>query len=154
MFPNLMLRNAHIQIVAAMRTYIIGTISAFENVNKSIVHALSLTSLRTRCHPSRLTRSRAFAPQDEGNSACYSKIRHHPHPEVLSRSGHLGAQPQLTLEGWCQSPSDLLPANQLSKNDRSFRERLGCLSLRRAFASIWRIRSRVTENCWPTSSSV
>ncbi len=32
--------------------------------------------------------------------------------------------------------------------------RLGCLSLRSAFASIWRMRSRVTENCWPTSSSV
>jgi hypothetical protein len=29
---------------------------------------------------------------------------------------------------------------------------VGCLSLRNALASIWRIRSRVTENCWPTSS--
>ena len=32
--------------------------------------------------------------------------------------------------------------------------RLGCFSFRSAFASIWRMRSRVTENCWPTSSSV
>ena len=33
-------------------------------------------------------------------------------------------------------------------------ERLGCLSLRSALASICRIRSRVTENCWPTCSNV
>ena len=44
--------------------------------------------------------------------------------------------------------------HQLSKNDRSLRDRDGCLSLRSALASIWRIRSRVTLNCWPTSSSV
>src|SRR5487761_515951 len=44
--------------------------------------------------------------------------------------------------------------HQVSRNERSLRERLGCLSLRSALASIWRIRSRVTENCWPTSSSV
>jgi hypothetical protein len=43
---------------------------------------------------------------------------------------------------------------QLSRNDRSLRERLGCLSFLSALASICRIRSRVTENCWPTSSSV
>src|SRR5688500_5366759 len=44
--------------------------------------------------------------------------------------------------------------DQLSRKLRSLRERLGCLSLRSALASIWRMRSRVTENCWPTSSSV
>src|SRR5262249_5994953 len=33
-------------------------------------------------------------------------------------------------------------------------DRLGCLSLRSALASIWRMGSRVTENWWPTSSSV
>src|SRR5262249_1926559 len=33
-------------------------------------------------------------------------------------------------------------------------DRLGCFSFLSAFASIWRMRSRVTENCWPTSSSV
>src|SRR2546428_12638159 len=33
-------------------------------------------------------------------------------------------------------------------------DRLGCFSFLRALASIWRMRSRVTENCWPTSSSV
>ena len=43
---------------------------------------------------------------------------------------------------------------QLSKNDLSFRLRLGCFSLRSALASIWRMRSRVTLNCWPTSSNV
>ena len=31
---------------------------------------------------------------------------------------------------------------------------LGCLSFLRALASIWRILSRVTENCSPTSSKV
>ena len=45
-------------------------------------------------------------------------------------------------------------AAQVSRNERSLRLRLGCFSLRSAFASIWRIRSRVTENCWPTSSKV
>ena len=37
---------------------------------------------------------------------------------------------------------------------RSTSERLGWRSLRSAFASIRRIRSRVTSNCLPTSSSV
>src|ERR1700709_343797 len=46
------------------------------------------------------------------------------------------------------------PFRQLSRKLRSFRDRLGCFSLRSAFASIWRMRSLVTENCWPTSSSV
>ncbi len=41
-----------------------------------------------------------------------------------------------------------------SKNERSFSDRDGCRSLRSAFASIWRMRSRVTSNCLPTSSSV
>ena len=45
-------------------------------------------------------------------------------------------------------------ANQLSRKVLSALDRLGCLSFRIAFASICRIRSRVTENCWPTSSSV
>jgi len=34
------------------------------------------------------------------------------------------------------------------------RLRLGCFNFRSALASIWRIRSRVTLNCWPTSSKV
>jgi hypothetical protein len=45
-------------------------------------------------------------------------------------------------------------ANQLSRKLLSALDRLGCLSFRIALASICRIRSRVTENCWPTSSSV
>ena len=44
--------------------------------------------------------------------------------------------------------------DQLSRNERSFLDRDGCFNFRSAFASIWRMRSRVTENCWPTSSSV
>ncbi len=43
---------------------------------------------------------------------------------------------------------------QLSRKLLSLRERLGCFSFLSALASIWRMRSRVTENCWPTSSSV
>jgi hypothetical protein len=47
------------------------------------------------------------------------------------------------------------PAAQFpSRNDFSLSERLGWRSLRNALASIWRIRSRVTSNCLPTSSSV
>ena len=37
---------------------------------------------------------------------------------------------------------------------RSRRECRGCASLRSTLASIWRMRSRVTENCFPTSSRV
>ena len=44
--------------------------------------------------------------------------------------------------------------NQLSRKLRSFLLRLGCFSFLSAFASIWRMRSLVTENCCPTSSSV
>ena len=47
-----------------------------------------------------------------------------------------------------------MPPYQLSRKVLRILDRLGCLSLRSAFASIWRMRSRVTENCWPTSSSV
>src|SRR5215475_15696906 len=46
------------------------------------------------------------------------------------------------------------PDDQLSKKLRSFLLLDGCFSLRSVLASIWRMRSRVTENCWPTSSSV
>jgi transposase-like protein len=52
--------------------------------------------------------------------------------------------------GGCPPPR----ITQSSRKLRSFRLRLGCFSLRNAFASIWRMRSRVTLNCWPTSSSV
>ena len=41
-----------------------------------------------------------------------------------------------------------------SRKLRSCSERLGWRSLRSALASIWRMRSRVTSNCLPTSSSV
>ena len=40
------------------------------------------------------------------------------------------------------------------KKSRSFRLRLGCRSRPNAWASIWRMRSRVTPNFLPTSSSV
>src|SRR5258708_4788160 len=44
--------------------------------------------------------------------------------------------------------------SQLSRKLRNLRDLDGCFSFRSALASIWRMRSRVTENCWPTSSSV
>ena len=48
----------------------------------------------------------------------------------------------------------LLGTHQLSRKLLSALDRFGCLSFRSALASICRIRSRVTENCWPTCSSV
>jgi hypothetical protein len=55
----------------------------------------------------------------------------------------------------CASPSSTTDLDDYwSRKLRILRERDGCLSLRKAFASIWRMRSRVTENCCPTSSSV
>ena len=45
-------------------------------------------------------------------------------------------------------------ASYSSRKSRSLRERDGWRSLRSALASIWRIRSRVTLNSLPTSSSV
>ena len=46
------------------------------------------------------------------------------------------------------------PASSVIKKLLSILDRLGCFSFRSALASIWRMRSRVTENCWPTSSRV
>ncbi len=49
------------------------------------------------------------------------------------------------------------PAGHRYSSTRKLRScslRLGCLSLRSALASICRMRSRVTSNCLPTSSSV
>ena len=43
---------------------------------------------------------------------------------------------------------------QISKKLFNFLARLGCRSFLRAFASIWRILSRVTSKSWPTSSKV
>ena len=69
----------------------------------------------------------------------------------LPRSGGL-------LPLWTGPPQPLPQAvgemRYWSRNDRIFRLRLGCFSFRSAFASICRMRSRVTLNCCPTSSSV
>src|SRR5215471_6956159 len=46
------------------------------------------------------------------------------------------------------------PPHQLSRKLLRILDRLGCFSFLSALASIWRMRSRVTENWWPTSSSV
>jgi hypothetical protein len=47
-----------------------------------------------------------------------------------------------------------VPPHQLSRKVLRILDRLGCVSFLSAFASIWWMCSRVTENCWPTSSSV
>ena len=65
---------------------------------------------------------------------------------------------RLHLQGVRQAPdpeerrptADYSPSRKLL----SFSDRDGWRSLRSAFASIWRMRSRVTSNCLPTSSSV
>ena len=66
---------------------------------------------------------------------------------MMLRAAHKGCcpLPHCSLSGWrfCYL-----------RKLRSMLERLGCLSFRNALASICRIRSRVTENCWPTCSSV
>ena len=65
------------------------------------------------------------------------------------------ANPPATVLGALAGESPAMTVrDQLSRKLRSFLERLGCFSLRSALASIWRMRSRVTENCWPTSSRV
>src|SRR6266700_446025 len=46
------------------------------------------------------------------------------------------------------------PPHQSWRKLLSTLDRLGCFSFLSALASIWRMRSRVTENCWPTDSSV
>src|SRR5262245_1614539 len=51
-------------------------------------------------------------------------------------------------------PARRPPPHQLSRKLLRILDRLGCFSFLSALASIWRMRSRVTENCWPTSSSV
>src|SRR5690606_12500654 len=72
-------------------------------------------------------------------------------PDQMIRALYLAKD----VDGRIKSGHDVqLIARQLSRKLRSLRLRLGYLSLRSALASIWRIRSRVTENCWPTSSSV
>jgi len=53
-----------------------------------------------------------------------------------------------------KGPAEAGPFIYWSRKLRILRLRDGCFSLRSAFASIWRMRSRVTLNCWPTSSSV
>ncbi len=67
---------------------------------------------------------------------------------MIFHSRHLPFPPLQTHPATGHAPA------QSPRKLRSFLEREGCLSLRRALASIWRMRSRVTLNCWPTSSSV
>src|SRR5262249_27282753 len=62
-----------------------------------------------------------------------------------------------TIEKVNQAPARKVaapPPHQLSRKLLRILDRLGCFSFLSAFASIWRMRSRVTENWWPTSSSV
>ena len=61
------------------------------------------------------------------------------------RTGRLPPE-RTRLLGWLRAAVQDEP-DQFSRKLRSFRDRDGCFNLRSAFASIWRIRSRVTLNC-------
>jgi hypothetical protein len=67
--------------------------------------------------------------------------------ESLHQSDHV---PNRIFEG-TTGPA---PPHQLSRKLLRVLDRLGCFSFRSALASICLMRSRVNENCWPTSSSV
>ena len=83
------------------------------------------------------TRQRLHSTLHDGWSTNVSK----PSIEVL---GHLE----------CFHPEQVKDGAYWSRNDLIFRDRDGCFNFRNALASICRIRSRVTLNCCPTSSSV
>src|SRR5215471_7744086 len=77
------------------------------------------------------------------------------HFAELARQWRALARQHQDLESPRHNQTDpLLRPHQLSRKLLRILDRLGCLSFLSAFASIWRMRSRVTENCWPTSSSV
>jgi len=76
---------------------------------------------------------------------CHSRESGNPAKSSQNRKSP-GSTPGLSIS--------IATETQLSKKLRSFLLRLGCFNFRNAFASIWRIRSRVTLNCWPTSSNV
>jgi hypothetical protein len=67
--------------------------------------------------------------------------------ESLHQSDHV---PNRIFEG-TTGPA---PPHQLSRKLLRVLDRLGCFGFRSALASICLMRSRVNENCWPTSSSV
>src|SRR4029079_9854105 len=66
---------------------------------------------------------------------------------LLKKKGRIARPLFMLVERFLDQPS-------WSRKLFSRSEREGCRSLRNALASIWRIRSRVTSNCLPTSSSV
>ena len=71
---------------------------------------------------------------------------------ALSAQRHFYFSSRLDFLKWSNpGPAVLISA---SKNPCNWRMRVGWRILRSAFASIWRMRSRVTLNCLPTSSSV
>src|SRR5215471_17303774 len=77
------------------------------------------------------------------------------HFAELARQWRALARQHQDLESPRHNQTDpLLRPHQLSRKLLRILERLGCLSFLKAFASIWRMRSRVTENFRPTSSSV
>src|SRR6266496_4272645 len=67
------------------------------------------------------------------------------------QSIELSAEMEVALEWWLKIHIHRPGA---SRKPSSCRIRVGCRILRKAFASIWRMRSRVTWNCRPTSSKV
>src|SRR5262249_61112861 len=107
-------------------------------------------SLRTSCW---------FLPQNEQSSSFLVSLlltvlisehrqgtsHHSPYPPNQPHTRSRGSSTR-RRERWRRPP------NQLSRKLLRILDRLGCFSFLSAFASIWRMRSRPTENCWPTAS--
>ena len=84
-------------------------------------------------------------------------LKHSTRQRFVALEFHFPEQAQEAKIIAHESGIDDETAAQLAKlghKVRSLREWCGCLSLRSALASICRIRSRVTENCFPTSARV
>src|SRR5271156_5202015 len=110
---------------------------------------------RAKIH--RGSRPRTLGPhQEAGYTSAVVTVA--PDPVSLLQSGGVHIRPYMTLHVmWLR----VFVATQhgqhvqfYSRKLLSSLDRLGCMSFRSALASICRIRSRVTENCWPTCSSV
>src|SRR5215510_5509408 len=73
-----------------------------------------------------------------------------------SRNPQVETQARHAIEKLNHAPARKVatPQPHLSRKLLRILDRLGCFSFLSALASIWRMRSRVTENRWPTSSRV
>ena len=94
----------------------------------------------------------AYLEKLAGTSPSPEKIRHRTSSCVSGNERNCLEK----LAGTSPSPEKIRHRISLymSRNERNCLDLLGCFSLRRALASICRIRSRVTANFLPTSSNV